>query len=108
MRGFNYRDVGPKDAHGNPIGGNSLGFATAEITAPIIPRVRFAIFGDVGFVNAKSFDVKTTDYSADVGIGVRVDLPIGPLRLDYGYPIRHDKHTGPPGKFNFNIGYQFF
>jgi outer membrane protein insertion porin family len=38
---------------------------------------------------------------------VRLDLPIGPLRFDFGYPIIHENFNGPPGKFNFNIGYQF-
>src|SRR4029077_2266361 len=26
-------------------------------------------------------------FASDVGIGLRLDLPIGPLRLDYGYPL---------------------
>ncbi len=47
-------------------------------------------------------------FNADIGIGVRVDLPIGPVRFDYGYPISSNeldiRHSG---KFNFNIGYQF-
>ena len=47
-------------------------------------------------------------FNADIGIGFRLDLPIGPVRLDYGYPISSNelniKHSG---KFNFNVGYQF-
>lgn len=44
----------------------------------------------------------------DFGIGVRLDLPIGPLRLDYGYPILGDDYNKRTyGKFNFNVGYQF-
>lgn len=44
----------------------------------------------------------------DLGFGVRLDLPIGPIRLDYGYPLLSDdfnKRTS--GKFSFNVGYQF-
>jgi outer membrane protein assembly factor BamA len=36
-----------------------------------------------------------------------LDLPIGPIRVDYGIPVVYDTWNGPPGKFNFNIGYQF-
>ena len=43
---------------------------------------------------------------SDVGIGVRLDLPIGPLRIDYGIPIQKDGNNSD-GRFNFNVGYQF-
>jgi len=43
---------------------------------------------------------------SDFGIGVRLDLPIGPLRLDYGFPV---ENAGNPnhGHLNFSVGYQF-
>ncbi|MCX7713448.1 MAG: outer membrane protein assembly factor BamA [Chthoniobacterales bacterium] len=107
MRGFDFREVGPKDKFGNPIGGNSLAYATAEITFPIISRVRGATFLDVGFVNSSSWDWDPSGYNADFGFGIRVDLPIGPVRVDYGIPIKSDDWNGSSGKFNFNIGYQF-
>ena len=45
-------------------------------------------------------------FGSDFGIGVRLDLPIGPLRLDYGYPINRAGNTGH-GHLNFSVGYQF-
>jgi len=107
LRGFNFREVGPVDIDDNPIGGSSLAYLTAEITFPIISRVRGAVFGDIGFVNASAYDFGTSNVNADIGIGLRLDLPIGPIRVDYGYPVIYDSWNGPPGKFNFNIGYQF-
>jgi len=65
------------------------------------------VFSDIVFVNSGSYDFSTSDVNADIGIGLRLDLPIGPIRVDYGYPVIHDSFNGPPGKFNFNIGYQF-
>ena len=107
MRGFNFREVGPVDEYDNPIGGNSLAYMTLEMTFPIVSRVRGAIFSDAGFVNADPYDFGTSGYNVDVGIGLRLDLPIGPIRVDYGIPVVYDTWNGPPGKFNFNIGYQF-
>jgi outer membrane protein insertion porin family len=107
LRGFNYREVGPVDEFDNPIGGSSLGYITFEVTFPIISRVRFAVFSDFGFVNPTSYDFDTSNVNGDIGFGVRLDLPIGPIRFDYGYPILYESFNGPPGKFNFNIGYQF-
>lgn len=44
----------------------------------------------------------------DIGIGVRLDLPIGPVRIDYGYPLTNDGfNRASTGKFSFNVGYQF-
>jgi outer membrane protein insertion porin family len=34
-----------------------------------------------------------------------VDLPIGPLRLDYGIPLRHGNDVSGSGKFQFSVGY---
>ena len=107
MRGFDYRDVGPKDQYGNPIGGNSLAYGTIEYSFPIISRIRGQIFTDWGFVNADSYDFSTASVNGDIGFGVRVELPIGPVRVDYGIPVKSDQWNGGSGKFNFNIGYQF-
>jgi len=107
MRGFDFRDVGPKDEFGNPIGGNSLAFGSAEFSFPIITRIRGSLFTDVGFVNAASGDFSTENFNADIGIGLRVELPIGPVRIDYGIPVKSDQFNDSTGKFNFNIGYQF-
>ena len=106
LRGFDFRDVGPKDSNGDPIGGNSLARATVELTIPVIEKVRAAVFFDAGFVNAPSWSYGLNDMASDAGIGLRLDLPIGPLRLDYGIPIQKAGNSGG-GKFNFNVGYQF-
>jgi outer membrane protein insertion porin family len=108
LRGFNYRDVSPRDITGEPLGGQSLAAFTIEYTMPIIEKARFAVFFDSGFVNRRPWDFDTKDYVDDVGIGLRLDLPIGPLRIDYGIPIQKGPYKDAgSGKFNFNVGYQF-
>ncbi len=106
LRGFNYRDVGPRDPNGEPLGGRTLARFTIEDTFPIIPKVRFAVFYDTGFVHSDAYDFDTAGLAGDVGVGVRLDLPVGPLRLDYGFPIRGNQGSSS-GKFNFSVGYQF-
>jgi outer membrane protein insertion porin family len=121
LRGFKFRDVGPKDNEGNAVGGNTLTRWTIEYTIPIIERVRFAVFYDGGFVNAGSWSFSpekvqvpgntqgkfSGGLNQDIGIGVRLDLPIGPLRLDYGFPIEEDSFSSKSGQFQFSVGYQF-
>jgi outer membrane protein insertion porin family len=125
LRGFNFRDVGPKDETHEPLGGQSMARATVEYTFPIIEKARGAVFYDTGFVNADAYDFALKDQTiprrnpnstkppisyynlaSDVGVGLRLDLPIGPLRLDYGWPIERAGNAAH-GRFNFNVGYQF-
>lgn len=105
LRGFPFREVGPQE-NGEPVGGQSMARATIEWTFPIITKARGAIFYDTGFVNSDPWSFGFNNLASDIGVGLRLDLPIGPLRLDYGYPVMRDGYHGG-GHFNFNVGYQF-
>jgi outer membrane protein insertion porin family len=109
LRGFEFRDVGPKDPRtGDPLGGNSSAYASAELTYPIWNKIRGAVFYDWGVVNIDSMDFDPSTYNDDWGIGIRLDLPGFPLHLDYAWPITYDEvwHDGK-GRFNFLIGHAF-
>jgi outer membrane protein insertion porin family len=106
LRGFPFREVGPKDENGEPTGGKSMARMTIEWTFPIVPKARGAVFYDTGFVNSDAWSFGFNHLASDVGVGIRLDLPIGPLRLDYGYPLQRDGYNGG-GRFNFSVGYQF-
>lgn len=107
LRGFDFRDVGPKDATGEAIGGLTSAYATAEYTFPLIRQVRGALFYDIGVVSADEYSFDG-DVNANYGVGVRIYMPaIGPIRLDYGIPTASDEFNDSSGRFNFNIGYRF-
>lgn len=105
LRGFDFRDVGPRDpVTGDVIGGTSLGYAQVEYTVPIIDNVRLAAFYDAGFVNSAS------DIYSDLGIGVRLRLPVSPvpLALDYAIPVTSpDPRADEGGRFQFSLSYQY-
>ena len=111
LRGYQYRGIGPRETgFTEPIGGNTYWYGSAEYSIPIFqqekgPGVRVAFFYDIGSVQAKSYDFSSGQFSHDYGVGLRLNLPIGPLRLDYGIPINHDNNTGNGGKFQFGVGY---
>lgn len=107
IRGFRYRDVGPKDEDGVPIGGGTMAYGNAELTFPVIERIRGAFFVDGGFANEGAWNYEMDNFSVGAGFGVRLNLPIGPLRLDYGFPLVSDEFNDRGGQFHFNVGYQF-
>ena len=73
-----------------------------------VNSVRRTMDPSSGFVNRRPWDFDAKDYVDDVGIGLRLDLPIGPLRIDYGIPLEKGPYKDAgSGKFNFNVGYQF-
>ena len=113
LRGFKYHDVGPH-VDGEPLGGKTMWFGTFEYSLPIVPtleRLRFAVFYDIGnvYLNAYSF-ARTPDqefYNDNFGFGIRLNIPrLGPLRLDYGIPITHDKDSNGNGRFQFSVGFR--
>jgi outer membrane protein insertion porin family len=104
LRGWSYHDISPRDVNGQPVGGNTYVNTTFEYTIPIVDRVRFAFFADAGEVESDAYAFKADDLRADFGSGVRLNLPIGPLRLDYGIPIKPRLGSG---KIQFSVGYQF-
>ena len=109
LRGYRYRDVGPKQA-GEPIGGKTYWLGSLEYSVPIIERLRFAAFYDIGMVYEDAFSFEENDetgfYNDNWGVGVRLNIPhLGPLRLDYGIPIKSDDDNESSGRFQFSVGY---
>jgi outer membrane protein insertion porin family len=101
IRGYGYRDVGPKSAADDPIGGNSMAIANLEYTFPIFKPVKGAVFYDVGNVWEKVSNFGSSFRSA-VGVGVRVTTPLGPVKLDYGYGLDYEPGE-KKGRFHFSM-----
>ena len=120
VRGFRLRDIAPHDEQDESLGGKTYWNATAEYTFPIMDRIRGAIFFDVGDVypNAFSFspgvDLRSSgvnaarkSVNAGTGFGFRINSPIGPFRLDLGFPIISDSVNDRGMQIHFDVGYQF-
>ena len=109
LRGFEYRDVGPRDKEtGDVIGGDTAGYGTVEWSFPLVSSVRGAVFYDAGIVNLDSFDFDLGNYYSDAGFGIRMNLPFGPIALDYAFPLNvPDPAADKGGQFNFYVDYEF-
>jgi outer membrane protein insertion porin family len=110
LRAWKYRAVGPYETWMNGqgescVGGNTVYMLSAEYSLPIIDRLRFAVFCDLGNVYYSSYDFDFGDFSADVGAGIRLTVfGAVPLRLDYGFPIRRANREPSGGQFQIGVG----
>ena len=84
--------------------GKKMYAATLEYRFPIAKKVQGVLFTDAGStwgIDEGKIPWYTDDDSLNwsVGVGIRLQTPIGPIRLDYGH--------GDRNKFNFSFGTQF-
>ena len=112
IRGYKERDVGPKDVSGDAIGGGSIFVANAEMTIPIVTNIKGALFIDAGNVWAapdskpKSGTI-TRELKAGTGVGVRIKTPIGPVKLDFGFPLNAESWQEDQPRFHFSMSRGF-
>jgi len=87
VRGFRFQQAGELDEDDDPIGGRSLFEIAGEIRTQFNESLGAAIFADSG----AAFGSTTPDFQEDLRIGVggglRYFSPIGPIRLDVGFPL---------------------
>ena len=107
LRGYSYRDVGPKDATGESIGGNTYAFAAAEYSFQILDPVRFAAFYDIGFVNAGTANWSAKNYAHDIGVGFRIFMAGAPIRIDLARPLKVAPGESKGWEFSLSFGTVF-
>lgn len=82
--------------------GNSMAKATLEFRFPIVKKIQGVLFTDNGYAWDKrhedAFDFGKIKNS--YGAGLRINSPLGPVKLDYGWGSNG-------GKFHFSFGGQF-
>ena len=113
LRGYQIRNVGPKDSLGNPLGGNQSLLLNLELQYPFTKGLRGFAFYDRGQLYGGGDDTSTTATTWDlakmrdsIGAGVRFLSPFGPVGMAYG--VKLDKATGEKsGEFHFSAGNSF-
>lgn len=108
IRGYKERHVSPRDSDTNdPIGGNVRFLGTAEATVPLFEDlIKGAVFTDTGNT-WKEFDSIDFKLKYGAGVGVRVKTPLGPVKLDYAWPLTDNYDEEKKGRFYFSMSHGF-
>lgn len=110
LRGYDDREINIRNAAGQKEGGRTSLFYNLEYRIPILENT-FSIlfFQDGGMISESSFAVNG-DMKYSAGLGMRVQSPMGPIRLDFGYRFNETyKGAKDSGQFepHFSFGQQF-
>ncbi|MDG5815183.1 BamA/TamA family outer membrane protein [Chitinispirillales bacterium ANBcel5] len=106
VRGYTLEEVTPFDDEDILPGGNfALIVNPVEISYQVTDGLEGALFIDGGNVWSDITDFSFEDFRWAVGMGIRVIIPIGLVRLDYGQPLLPEVIF--PGRFHLNVGLPF-
>ncbi|MGZ8162124.1 MAG: autotransporter assembly complex protein TamA [Methylobacter sp.] len=83
VRGYDYKELGPKDNFGNVEGGRFLSVVSAEYEQAILDNWGIAAFIDTG----NAYNLNSISFKTGVGLGIRWYSPIGPVRVDFAVPL---------------------
>jgi outer membrane translocation and assembly module TamA len=87
------------------LGGAFYSVANVEWDFPVSGALGGAVFADAGNLKTDA-SPGLDDFRLGLGIGLRYQLPIGPMRLDYGYNPS-PREGEDPGAVHFSFGFAF-
>jgi outer membrane protein insertion porin family len=102
VRSFPEREMGPL-VDGYPTGGEAMWNMNFELIRHVTDAVRAVAFVDAGSLSRGYGDFGSAEIEFATGLGIRLDLPIGPVRFEYGFNLTRDGEE-PAGAFHFAIG----
>lgn len=117
VRGYDFGGIGPREANGDALGGDTRVVANAELLFPmpgsgIDKSFRLSWFVDAGQVfgpgdylgRYKDFDAGELRYST--GLGFTWSSPLGPMKFSLGVPL-NKKADDRAQRFQFQLGSVF-
>jgi outer membrane protein insertion porin family/translocation and assembly module TamA len=105
-RGYGRHELGPLTSGEDPIGGRSLIEGSIEFRTRVYKSFGAVVFFDAAAVDEQPFRYDLGDLQYGVGPGVRYATPVGPLRLDLGFPLNAPSSL-PSWQIHFSIGQAF-
>lgn len=107
VRGYGRHLLGPLSPKHDPIGGKSLIEGSVELRRlQLYKQLGGVVFIDFGQLSLHSFDPPIEKIKFAGGFGFRYPTPVGPVRLDFGFPFQ-PRHRDRVWQIFFDIGQSF-
>lgn len=107
LRGYKYLTVSPLNHHHKPIGGRSMMIYSLELRSRSSRSLGWVLFYDFGNVYEETVPDFTGKLLQSAGIGLRYATPVGPLRIDFAFPLNPRKHVDNRFQIYLSIGQAF-
>ena len=106
VRGYREDDLGPRSIFGDAEGGRAMLILNAEARFPVYRWIRGVGFVDMGNVYPMVGDISFSDLLVGLGGGLRLDTPVGVIRLDLAAPA-NPRPFDPKWRVHFGLGHSF-
>jgi len=107
LRGFRFEQAGPQGVLEPrnsqelptlvPLGGDAMIVLNFELRYPLTKQLRLVPFYDFGNVFGKVTDIRFSGMTHTIGLGLRLNTPLGPVGIDYGYLLNPPSFTSAAG-----------
>jgi outer membrane translocation and assembly module TamA len=90
-----------------PFGGTHRFLSNIEFRNQMNQNLGITLFFDGGILGENFNEMQNSRLGWDIGIGLTISTPLGPVRLDYAVPYINEEMNLSNGKINFGVQYLF-
>ncbi len=106
IRGYTDGEAAPRAANGDFVGAKTTTVLNLELEQAITSKWTVVAFVDALAEAARLEDYPASEELYSVGLGLRYQTIVGPIRLEYGYNL-NPRPLDPAGTLHFSIGFPF-
>ena len=90
-----------------PFGGTHRFLSNIEFRNQMNQNLGITLFFDGGILGENFNEMQNSRLGWDIGIGLTISTPLGPVRLDFAVPYINNEMNLSNGKINFGVQYLF-
>ena len=106
VRGYREGGAAPLDEVGDEVGAEMFLLANFELEQRLLPKFSIVCFFDAVGLARDGFSGNEQDVLTSVGLGLRYQTVVGPLRLEYGHNL-NPREEDPDGILHLSVGFPF-